>query len=171
MLGPQSVASPRWSVSSDSLPRSLRPQATDLFGVLGGFFRPAPHHFPCRRARWGRALRGLHLRLLSPAHRPPSHRKDRSPRLAGNRSSCPVGEDAGTTGSGFRFETQSAIHKKVKLLGDPGEARRALVTLKVCPKSLFVAVHPRWGQPGRSLPGFLDVTGSKIQAGKKLTPI
>lgn len=37
--------------------RSLRPQATDLFWVLGGFFHPAPHHFPCRRERWGRALR------------------------------------------------------------------------------------------------------------------
>lgn len=82
----------------------------------------------------------------------PRHRNDLLPRLARNRSPCPVEEGAGTTGGGFRFETQSTIHKKVKLPQDPGEARRALVPTKVCSKSPFLAVHPRWGESGHGLP-------------------
>ncbi|KAK7832683.1 hypothetical protein U0070_026879, partial [Myodes glareolus] len=96
----------------------------------------------------------------------PRHRNDLLPRLARNRSPCPVEEGAGTTGGGFRFETQSTIHKKVKLPQDPGEARRALVPTKVCSKSPFLAVHPRWGESGHGLP---EVPGYDSEKNKNST--
>lgn len=60
------------------------------------------------------------------------------------------------------LETKRAIHKKLKLPQDPGKARRALETPKVCPKSFFMAVHPPWRQLGHGLLGFLDSMMRKI---------
>lgn len=93
----------------------------------------------------------------------PSHRNNCSPR--------PAWHGTGLLAPSVRCENHRgwfslrprvpARYKKLKLPLDPGKASRALGTPKVCPKSFFMAVHPRWGQPGHGLLGFLDPTMRK----------
>lgn len=94
----------------------------------------------------------------------PSHRN--YVRLASpgpDRSPCSVEEGAGTTGSGFRFETQNAIHKKVKLPQDSGEARRGEARRALV--KAFSWLHILAGDSLR----FLEVTARKVRydAGRK----
>lgn len=92
----------------------------------------------------------------------PSHRNDRSPLLAWPGTGflalfCTVREPQRVVFA----EVKSAIHRKVKLPLDLGEVRRGVPCpgdSRVCPKSLFLAVHPRWGQPGHGLLAFLAMT-------------
>lgn len=95
----------------------------------------------------------------------PRHRNDLLPRLARNRSPCPVEEGAGTTGGGFRFETQSTIHKKVKLPQDPGEARRGVpwYLLRSVLKALSWLCILAGESLGMACRRFLDMTARKIR--------